>query len=462
MNERVLFLTGHLAYPRLDRILKSMGETPFSWEVRDIGVKVAALMTEAIITRRLARPVDADRIILPGRCRADLARLSSDLGVPVARGPDELSDLPAYLGRGGHIRDLSGFSVRIFAEIVDASLLAVPDLLARAAAMQKSGADVIDVGCLPDTPFPHLEESIRALKSAGHLVSIDSADPGELARGAKAGADFLLSLDETTLNIAVGSAATPVLVPRPHGDLDSLIRAAEQAEALGLSFILDPILDPIQFGFTESLHRYAEVRRRLPHAEIMMGTGNLTELTEADSGGVTAVLLGVCSELNISNVLTVQVSPYTRRTIQEHDAARRLMYAASADGALPKGYGAGLLQLHDLVPYPLSSEDIAELAREVRDVSFRIMTATDGIHVFNRDGHFIANDALSLFPKLNVEADGAHAFYLGTELAKAEIAFALGKRYTQDEPLDWGCAVDKLQEDTDRLREAGHTLRKKP
>ncbi len=75
------------------------------------------------------------------------------------------------------------------------------------------------------------------MKSAGHWVSIDSADPGELARGAKAGADFLLSLDETTLDIAVGSAATPVLVPRPHGDLDSLIRAAEQAEALGLSFI---------------------------------------------------------------------------------------------------------------------------------------------------------------------------------------------------------------------------------
>lgn len=460
MNERVLFLTGHLAYPRLDRILKSMGETPFSWEVRDIGVKVAALMTEAIITRRLPRPVDADRIILPGRCRADLARLSSDLGVLVTRGPDELSDLPAYLGRGGQTKDLSGFSIRIFAEIVDASALAVPSLFARAEAMRRSGADVIDVGCLPDTPFPHLEDCIRALKSAGHLVSIDSADPEELARGAKAGADFLLSLDETTLGIAEGTAVTPVIVPRPHGDLDSLVRAAKQAQTLGLSFIVDPILDPIHFGFTESLNRYVETRRRLPHAEMMMGTGNLTELTEADSGGITAVLVGLCSELDIRNVLTVQVSPHTRRTIEEHDAARRLMFAASADGALPKGYGAGLLQLHDQSPYPLSNQEITELASEVRDVSFRIMTAEDGIHVFNRDGHYIGRDALSLFPKLGVEADGAHAFYLGTELAKAEIAFALGKRYTQDEPLDWGCAADKLEEDKDRLREAGHTLRK--
>src|ERR1700730_12058354 len=115
MTERLLFLTGHLAYPRLDRLMRSMGETSFSWEVCDIGVKVAALMTEAIITRRLARPISADRIILPGRCRADLARLSNHLGVPVARGPDELSDLPVYLGRGRRGKEPAGVLVCFFA-----------------------------------------------------------------------------------------------------------------------------------------------------------------------------------------------------------------------------------------------------------------------------------------------------------------------------------------------------------
>ncbi len=460
MSERLLFLTGHLAYPRLDRLMRSMGKTTFSWEVCDIGVKVAALMTEAIIMRRLARPVLADRIILPGRCRADLARLSNHLGVPVARGPDELSDLPVYLGRGGKAKDLTGFSIRIFAEIVDASVMQVAALLARAAALRKAGADVIDIGCLPDTPFPHLETCIRALKTAGHSVSVDSADRQELARGAKAGADFLLSLDEDTLDIAEGTGATPILVPAPHGDLNSLVRAANGAGRRGITFIVDPILDPIHFGFAESLIRYIETRRRLPCAEMMMGTGNLTELTEADSGGVTAVLAGLCSELGIRNVLTVQVSPHTRRTIEEHDAARRLMFAASKDGALPKGYGAGLLALHDLAPYPSPAQEIAGLAEEVRDANFRIMTAEDGIHVFSRDGHHIARDAFSLFPKLGVDGDGAHAFYLGAELAKAEIAYALGKRYTQDEPLEWGCAVDSQEEDKNRLREAGHTLRK--
>jgi Family of unknown function (DUF6513) len=167
MSERLLLLTGHLAYPRLEKLMRSIGGTHFSWEVCDIGVKVAALMTEAIIMRRLARPVPADRVILPGRCRANLARLSDHLGVPVTRGPDELSDLPAYLGHGGCVPDLSHFAIRIFAEIVDAPLLPIEALVARAAAMRKSGADVIDLGCLPDTPFPHLEGSIRALKAEG-------------------------------------------------------------------------------------------------------------------------------------------------------------------------------------------------------------------------------------------------------------------------------------------------------
>jgi dihydropteroate synthase-like protein len=208
-----------------------------------------------------------------------------------------------------------------------------------------------------------------------------------------------------------------------------------------------------------SLSRYAEVRRRLPDAEILMGTGNLTELTDADSGGVTAMLLGICSELAIRSVLVVQVSPHTSRTIAEHDAARRMMFAAREDKSLPKDYGGALLQLHDRKPFPNAPAEIAELAGAVRDANFRIETAEDGIHVYNRDGHHVAQDALSLFPRLGLDRDAPHAFYLGTELMKAEIAWRLGKRYAQDEPLDWGVGADRTDEDLTRLREVGHTLR---
>jgi dihydropteroate synthase-like protein len=459
MADRILFLTGRLAHARLEKVLAGAGDLGLAWSVFDVGVKVAALMTEAIITRRLSRPVDADRVVLPGRCRVDLARLTETFGVPFERGPDELKDLPAYFGKRGHPPDLSRHDMRIFAEIVDAPALAVDQIIERAANMRAAGADVIDVGCRPDTPFPHLEDTVRALRASGFAVSVDSAASEELHRGGAAGADFLLSLTENTLDIAVETGATPILIPSSHGDLASLLRAAEAATRRGIPAILDPVVDPIHFGFMASLGRYAELRRAIPEAQILMGTGNLTELTDADSTGVTATLLGICSELAIRNLLVVQVSPHTRRTIQEHDAARRLMFAARADGGLPKNYGNALLSLHDRQPFPNTPREIGELSEQVKDDNFRIEVANDGIHVYNRRGHHTGQDAMSLYPKLSVATDGGHAFYLGTELMKAEIAWRLGKRYAQDAPLNWGCAADLPAEDLTAPHPVGPTLR---
>jgi dihydropteroate synthase-like protein len=459
MTERILFLTGRLAQSRLEKVLQGMGSTPFDWSILNVGVKVAALMTEPILMRRLPRPINADRVVVPGRCRADLARLTQEFGVSFQRGPDELKDLPEFFGKAGSGLDLSRHAVRIFAEIVEASQMSVEAIAARAELLRGQGADVIDLGCLPDTPFPHLEDAVRELKGRGLTVSVDSAEPDELRRGGAAGADYLLSLTESNLAIAEETGVRPVLIPVTHGDLASLYRAAEQAKKRGLKAILDPVIDPIHFGFADSLSRYREVRARLPEVEMLMGTGNLTELTDADSVGVTALLLGICSELGIANVLAVHVSPHTRRTIQEHDAARRVMFAAAADMSLPRGYGRALMQIHDPAPFPYSAQEIAEAAARVKDENYRIEAAEDGIHVYNRGGHFVARDAFALFDKLGVETDGAHAFYLGAELTKAEIAFQLGKRYAQDEPLNWGCATDRRVEDRTRLSEAGHTLR---
>jgi dihydropteroate synthase-like protein len=240
--------------------------------------------------------------------------------------------------------------------------------------------------------------------------------------------------------------------------MESLYRATDALDAKGRTYLVDPVLDPINFGFTRSLERYAQVRRERPDAEMLMGTGNLTELTDADTTGITAVLLGIASELHIRNVLVVQVSPHTCRTVEEHDLARRIMYASRAEHELPKDYADGLLALHSRRPFPQEPEEIAEAAREVRDRNFRIEIAEDGIHVYNRDGHHVAQDAFALYDKLGVDNDGPHAFYLGAELARAEIAWRLAKRYAQDEPLDWGVAADAPAEDKTRLKEAGHTL----
>ena len=192
----------------------------------------------------------------------------------------------------------------------------------------------------------------------------------------------------------------------------------------------------------------------------MMGTGNLTELTEADTSGITALLLGVASELSVRNLLVVHVSAHTRRTIEEHDIARRIMHAARADNALPRGYSPALSQVHDLKPVANSAADIAEQVAAVRDRNYRIEVAEDGIHLFTRGQHAVHGDAFSFYPLLDVDGDPAHAFYLGAELQKAEIAYRLGKRFAQDEPLRFGVATpDDADEDRTRLAEAGHTLK---
>jgi dihydropteroate synthase-like protein len=459
MPEHILFLTGHLALPRLERVLAAMQPTPFTFEVRDIGVKVAALMTGELISRRLKPPLKASRVLLPGRSRCDLEKLSAQFAVPFARGPDDVGDMPEFFGRAAAKRDLSRHDVRIFAEIVDAPGLSVDAILQRAAAYRADGADVIDLGCQPDTPFPHLEQSVAALRAGGHAVSVDSADASELRRGALAGTDYLLSLTANTLDVLDASpTVVPVLIPATPGDLDSLIAAMDKLDARGRRYLADPVLDPIHFGFTASLGRYAELRRRRPQAEILMGTGNLTELTDADSSGVNAVLMGIVSELAIANVLVVQVSPHCRRAVRETDAARRLMFAAKAESSLPAGIDPSLLCLRDRRPFAAAPGEIAELAAQVRDDAFRVEVSDDGIHVFNRHGHHVAQQGATLFPRLDVAGDGAHAFYLGGEIAKAQTAWELGKRYVQDEPLNWGCAVDRAAEDLTRFHAPGPTL----
>ena len=100
--EHILFLTGRLAEPALRRVLEGLrsgqGARPFSWTVHEIGLQVAGLMTADMIRRRVVAP-QADRIIVPGRCRGDMDALTSHYGLPVQRGPEELKDLPRFFSR---------------------------------------------------------------------------------------------------------------------------------------------------------------------------------------------------------------------------------------------------------------------------------------------------------------------------------------------------------------------------
>ena len=462
MTEHILFLTGKLAEKQLRQILEKM-QPEFTYTVHQLGVKVAALMTADMIARRLKDTFNANRIIIPGRCRGNLDTLSKDLGLPVERGPEELKDLPLYFGKQAHKPDLSQYKVKIFAEIVDAPQSTTEQIVDRAYYYRNNGADIIDIGCLPDTDFPHLEETIQALKQEDFVVSIDSLEPDDLLRGGKAGADFMLSLHKSTLWIADKVSTTPIVIPETHSDLESLDRAIEALQKNNLDFIVDPILDPLHFGFTESIVRYHQVRQKYPDIEMMLGIGNITELTHADTMGMNALLLGICSELNINHILATEVSQHACRAIKEADLARRIMLAAATNNTLPKHIDSGLMALHETAPFPYSLDEIEELATQIRDPSFRIQTSKEGLHIFNRDGLHSATDPFDLFPKLGIENDGGHAFYLGVELARAEIAWQLGKRFNQDQALTWGCASENIEPTVDlhSFKPAGATLQKK-
>src|SRR5206468_10825291 len=127
--EHIVFLTGHLARAALERVMQGIDDAPFTWEVPDIGVQVAALMTADMIRRRVAAPVlteregepprRADRILVPGRCRGDLDALTQHHGVPVVRGPEELKDLPGFFHRAPRPVDLIRNDISLFADIVD-------------------------------------------------------------------------------------------------------------------------------------------------------------------------------------------------------------------------------------------------------------------------------------------------------------------------------------------------------
>ena len=43
--DHIVFLTGRLAQASLARVLGGIAAAPFTWEIREIGLQVAALMT---------------------------------------------------------------------------------------------------------------------------------------------------------------------------------------------------------------------------------------------------------------------------------------------------------------------------------------------------------------------------------------------------------------------------------
>jgi dihydropteroate synthase-like protein len=303
--------------------------------------------------------------------------------------------------------------------------------------------------------------------SAGMRVSIDSFDVDEIRAGVGAGAELVLSVNSSNIDVApdlAAAAARAVVVPDAGESFESIDRTIAELDRLGVRYLIDPVLEPIGFGFMASLERYAEARRRYPDAELMMGIGNITELTAADSTGVNALLIAICQELGIRTVLTTEVIPWARGSVREVGIARQLMHHAITAHTIPKHLDDRLVTIKDAEIFAYSEDELRDLQRRITDPNFRIFTDRDVITVLNRE-HFVrGTDIQDIFAQLGV-TEATHAFYLGKELAKAKLAITLGKTYRQEGSLSWGYLTppDDVKSEhvrlTQRSARAGEPLR---
>jgi dihydropteroate synthase len=441
-RRRVLFVTGRLAEPALRHLLAEM-QPEFACDVTVMGITVAALMTTEWIARTLTVAPGTDLVLLPGLCEGDTGPLAARMGVAVEKGPKDLHEIPAYFGRVAAARDYGGWDIEIVAEINNVPRLSPDAVRSAAEYFRASGADVIDIGCTPGVPFPALGDTIRDLVGAGMRVSVDSFDRDEIRTAVAAGAELVLSVNGANLDVArdlAGTSARVVAVPEPGGGLETLDPIVEQLETWGVGYLVDPILEPIGFGFTRSIERYAGARRRFPTVPMLMGIGNLTELTAADSTGVNALLIAICQELGVRTVLTTEVIPWARGAVREIDIARRLMHYAVTRHTIPKGVDDRLLTVKDPAVLTFTEEELRALQAQITDPNFRIFADRDGITVLNNERFIRWRDPSrldELFAQLEV-SEATHAFYLGRELARAGMAVTLGKTYRQDSPLSWG------------------------
>jgi dihydropteroate synthase-like protein len=437
MADRYLFVTGKLAAPALRETLRR-AELPFEYDVAVMKITVAALMTTAWIARRLEVGRDVTRIMVPGMCQGDVAELAERFDVPAEKGPADLKRLPAFFGQADARSRYGPRDIQIFAEINNVPRLSRSQVFEAANYYRDAGADVIDLGLSLDRNW--LDEGpavIAELKARNFTLSIDTLDPDEIRMADAAGVDYVLSLNGHNRHVASELRATPILIPDTPDDLDSLDATIAHLRELGKPFLVDPIIEPIGSGFAASLGRYLDVRRRHPDVEMLMGIGNLTELTEADTTGVTALLIGFCQELGIRNVLTTEVIDWARGAVRETVLAAKLMYFAQQEGTPPKHVDGRLLTIKDEGVQPYTEAELRELQASITDPNVRIFTDAGWIYAFNAE-HFIkGTDINKIFDELCVD-EHTHAFYLGKELMKAAIARGLGKNYRQESPLDWG------------------------
>jgi dihydropteroate synthase-like protein len=514
MRKKILFITGKEVEKGLREILRK--EKIYGKVHVVSNVDVASFLTPEIILKELSpmNLVEIEKIIVPGTVKGNLSVIEKKLKVPCFKGPKCFLDLPRVLKSNVHLSEkISGDEIlnldrkerikkelkrvyeetrgasmkigfgggavflgagisRVIAEIIDAPKLSNEELRKISSYYQGEGAEIIDIGMVHDENHSKkIPKIIETIKSEVDVpLSIDTLNEKEILAAIKAGIDLIISLDFSNYeDIAPKIADVPdvpavVIIPRDEkGKIpekaEDRIRVVRDLmkklkEDMGVEkMIVDLILQPINFGFSESLKSFIMFREKYPKIPMMMGLGNITELMDVDSIGLNGLLAGIASELNIDLLLTTEASEKTKGCIGELSTATKLMYLSKKYKQTPKDLGIDLLVLKEKkkkewipkinkkIPIILVEERKTSLER---DIEFRIFLNKEKINAiyYNKNKKpilwFQGTSAEKIYKEIlsrGIIKNLAHAAYLGKELAKAEIALKLGREYIQDEPL---------------------------
>jgi len=516
---KVLLITGLLAEKTVERYAK---ESNVETGVLALKVPVAALLSPEQIVKALKKAAvrDFDVILVPGLVRGDTAVIADSVKTPTFKGPRYAADLPTVLDALGRVklstvtpacdllreellqkalRELAAaeknrdallkkpgnmligelsvgkdFPMRVLAEIVDAALMPNDEIQRLARHFVKVGADVIDVGMVAgESRLADAKRCVEAVKKAVNVpVSIDTLDPDEIREAVAAGADLILSVDAGNVEQIAAFAADVAVVVIPTNQREGYfpekakdrVRFLEEiiakARNLGMKRLIgDLILEPS--NVLESLVAFRDFAVRNPDVPLFVGVSNVTELFDADSVGVNALLTRLSAEVNASILLATEKSSKTKGTVREEVIASKMMFLAKRRGSVPKDLGIDLLVLKDKRKHEeaydkvleaeaqvtIASEESAPAALDPRGV-FRIMVDRNAetivaLHFATAEADKPSNivkgeTAEAVYAKI-VETGLVtrldHAAYLGSELAKAEIALRTGKDYIQDSIL---------------------------
>jgi len=394
MKKQILLITGRNSAQLIKGQLR---KNKILAEVYQMPVDVSAFITKDMILKELAgknlRNISA--IIVPSAIRGDISAVAKRLKIHCYKGPSQIIDLP-YIIKNIYKIQLSttksadffikeqiyrrneqelkeayrkkkkfklkigtkspvfigyDYPIRLISEIVDAPRLSDREILKIARYYKKFGTDIIDIGMISgEDNSEKIPNIVKILCNVNLPLSIDSSNMNEILTSVKSGIDLVLSIDETNYKIADSIDVPIVVIPR---DKNGVIpkKAEERIKLLvkliskleNKKIIADPVLSPLNSGFTESIKSYIIFRRKYPEIPLMLGVGNVTELLDADSIGVNALLAGIASEMGIELIFTTEGSVKTRGAVKELSIAIRMMYLSKKRSQLPKDLGIDLL-----------------------------------------------------------------------------------------------------------------------